>query len=383
MIETSKITQYIENALNSRLNALNNEFFSNTEFKLFTDTGVFAEDIVDKSRNSVTEYINGLVTALPSERFFLSDGLEVCTLPLRLEVTFPLEGEYDNRGVETVNIETGEIEVTQAVIGDGQKVETIRTVIDSAFTNEQLITTLKDNDNVEYATSVISQIATGEMRKYDGIIGYNYTFIVTFSFSFFENGLNSRQGKFYLDGVELPFTSFDMVRVKNVDNNILTTQQGLSKVFPLFTGLTINIELPALNNSDITSTALSFLRGNERLNTTHILSVSLDGKQTDYYLVTFIENGASVSGVKNVGLRISFAEVVNNYEFLHFGRTFYIYKVLQTSYNVTLKGLYALFNKDYTFAGIQQNGIIANLTEGLIIVSTQQQDNTNNNLELL
>lgn len=380
MVSIEKITEYIQNTLNAYLNGLNCNFFANTEFKLFTDTGVFEKDIAEK--NIETQYLNGLVTALPSDRYYLSNGFEVATLPIRLEVTFPLENDEENGGLEQIDLESGVITVTQAYIGNTEKIKIVRETLDKAFNDNQIITLQNDN-GIEYVVSVVSQIAQGGTRQFAGIIGYNYSFTVNFSFAFVENGLNSRQGKFTLDGNTIPFTSMSIVNVKNVDMNVMSSSKGKAKAFPLFTGFSVTMEVPALLNDENTATFLKELLAQGQTTTAHLLGINLTGEdgETEYFLVSITEVSGAVSGVQNVGLKITFTDCVDNYEFITFDSTFNQYVMLNNVTNNSKEGYYIIFKENGELKSIVYGTPTLNDTE--TVVTTANLSSYSSVLEII
>lgn len=310
MVEISKLTEYIQNALNTAKNGLN--ALPSTEFKIFTDTGVLKRDI--REENTVTEIINGVVSVGASDRFFLSNGLEFSTLPLTAEFIFALEDEEEDGGFKYEE-DNGMPVVSQEYIGNETKIATIRKILDTAFNSSQTITTLTDEDENAYATSIIAQIAEDGERGENPVLGFSFSFSVNFFFTFVENGINSRNGSFRLDGVELPYSTMSITKIKSVDNVVLSGENGNAGNVINFVTTGFTFELPALAKGNNKNKFLTELLANDDLISAHVLTVDLDGVSRNY-LVHLTENNATLSGIQNIGLKLTFAIAIQNLEFI-------------------------------------------------------------------
>lgn len=322
MVEISKLTKYIQDALNTAKNGL--KALPNTEFQIFTDTGVLKRDI--REENTVKEIINGVVSVGASDRFFLSNGLEFSTLPLTAEFIFALEDEEEDGGFNYEEEVDGIVveKVSQNYIGNETKIATIRKILDTAFNSSQTTTELKDEKGNAYATSIIAQIAEDGERGENPVLGFSFSFSVNFYFTFVENGINSREGTFRLDGVELPYSTMSITKIKSVDNVVLSGENGNAGNVINFVTTGFTFELPALAKGDNKNKFLTELLANDDLISAHVLTVDLDGV-TRNYLVHLTENNATLSGIQNIGLKLTFAIAIQNLEFVKLVR-YYGYK---------------------------------------------------------
>lgn len=360
MISFNELSTYIQNKLITAYNGLNNPLMPIIDFNIVSDTGKIKTDYVEN--NALHEVINGVVTLGVNERFFLSNGLSVSSIPLTLEVIFRLEDDEENGGVVEEDIENGTIEVTQAFIGNAEKIQNVRNILDTAFNQEQIIDTITGEDGKDYVASIVANIAQSGTRSIVPTLGLSYTFLVSFNVNVVENGINSRQGTFKLDGVEIPFTTFSIMRVKNVDSVILSNANGESSALPNFSLLSFTFDLPALSDSSPTATFLNDLIFNH-LNDTHVLKFKLNGIEKDY-LVHITENTGTVSGVQNVGLKIVFSIAPPYYEFLTFGE-WNVVQNLNQSQNIAL-------NKDLPIVIFSNTRTLARINYRYATISTTE-----------
>lgn len=353
MIEISELTNYIETKLKNALDGLKsiNNLLDNLEFKLFTDTGKLMEDVREQYSNTVTEYINGVVNVGNSDKYILSNGVEFTSLPLRVELIVRLErDEYDGEIVEQ-NIENGEITVTKAFMGNSEKLSAIRQVLDNAF-ESQLIETFTDNNDKSYMTSIIAQVSQGGIRESKGIIGYSYSYFINFYFNFMGNGINSQNGVFMLDGVEVPYTQSTISKIKNVDQNLFSNASGQMVGVPTFTQTSFTFDIPALTNAP-TATFLKELLETNDINTFHVLTFKIENKTYDY-LVNISEVDGNLSGVQNVGLKVTFGFAPPFYTLLS-PKGWNVYKVNNSFSMSNLDNepsIIVIFNADYSLRKI-------------------------------
>ena len=313
MLEIKELTRHIESKLNTALTSLNEPLLGNIQFKLFTDTGVLQEDLKEQLTNEYTEYINGIADDGMSEKYVLSNGIEFVSLPLRLEVIVRLEDDEFSGGEIDVDIKGNEPQtLSQAFIGNQEKLTAIRKVLDTAFSGrENNLISIEDAEGVPYVCTILAQIANGENRVETPILGYSYSFFVNFYFNIIANGLNSQEGKFYLDGKEIPYTSATFTHIKNADQNLFSDNKGEIVGVPTFKQTTFTFDIPALKDNDTTINFLDEVLRNEDLNKVHVLKTrlkydSLEETSLPNYLVIITEVSGTLSGLQNVGLKVTF-----------------------------------------------------------------------------
>lgn len=364
MVDIKQLTEYIQNALETANNNLNEPILKDVEFKIFTDTGKFVEPYRKTDTNTFIEVINGVLAVGNSQITYLSDGTEVSTLPAFLSVIIALDDQEKDGGIYTVEFdENGAIRtdengepikvINQAYIGNETTIQNLRLILDNAFSREQIITTFTDNDGKNYVATVIAQIAQGGQRGTVGKIGYSFTFSVSFSFTFIENGINTRQGTFLLDGKTIPFSTSTVSRVSNFENNVRSSSSdGAIENIPTFSTFQATFELPALKNSNPSKAIIDYVLGLSDYDEAHILTLDL-GYGEKSYLVNIAEGSPTSAGTQNVGLQVSFREAYKNYEFLNFASDYIIYRVtFDMVLNLSSRTTFAIFNTDGSLSAL-------------------------------
>jgi hypothetical protein len=392
MITIKQLTEYIQNALETENRALQEQGLEDVEFKIFTDTGKFVEPYRKVGTNKFIEVINGVFTLGTAQITYLSDGSEFATLPAYLSVIIALDDEEKDGGIYTIEMaEDGSVKkdengkpittVNQAYIGNESTIAKLRLVLDNAFTNRQIVTSFVDNDGNEYVTTIIAQVAQGGQRGSVGKIGYSFTFNLNFYFTFVENGINTRQGVFLLDGEKIPYSTSTFSRISNVENNVRSNNtDGAVETIPTFSTFMASFELPALKNSSPTKTLIDYVLALSDYDEAHILTVDL-GVGEKSFLMNISESTPSGAGTQNIGLQATFREAYKNYEFLNFPPSYNAYTVELTSVTVELPQNvnYALFDDNGELVTVEYTSETKNieiLPKYILVVNTVIDNDT-------
>lgn len=316
MIALSTLADYLQTKLNaSQLAGLS--------FVITADTAEFNKSI--RQGNNEIEHINGLLKEQSSEVSTLTSGEMVASLSCRLQLIFRLDG--DENDIDVVNPD--DEQVIEIIKGNQSKIKSIRQALTNVFqTNEQKPFT---SDGKTYNVSIIyGLVETGERTQGYGL-GDSFSFSANIYYFFVENGLNTNDVKYYLDGIQIPFQANTVYRTPTTDGNVYAdTVNGEVRNIQTQSIFSVSFELPALKNN-ITKLVWNWIFGGG-LNTAHILTVETpsfsveDGKDYQYYLVMYGENKAIGETVKNIGQSISLVEAINDYDLLNFPSTYKIYK---------------------------------------------------------
>lgn len=304
--------------LNTTLNALT---LQGIEFVITADTAEYNRSI--RQDNDKIEKINGLLKIQTSDVTTLTSGEMVATLTCRLQIIFKLDGEEEDFAVK--DPETG---VTlKTIYGNKSKIESIRKTLTDAFQkNEQI--PLTDTDGTTYNTTIIySLVETGE-RAQVNTLGDSAVFSAYIFYFFVENGINTNNVEYFIDGIKIPFQGNTTYRTPTTDGNVYAnTIRGEVRNVQTQSIFSVSFELPALKN-DVTKAIFSWIFEGQ-LNNAHLLNIRVpsftSGTDDYYYLVTFGENKAIGETVKNVGQNMSLVEIVNDYDLLSFPSRLYIY----------------------------------------------------------
>lgn len=299
MISLATLCEQIQSKLNG-----------NTEgkkFKIFSDTGDYLKAV--RAGNTVTETINGLAQVVQSS-ITPTQGLVVATQQVRLEFAFPVE-EYNiplgTDGPDTVK----PVEVIT---------EEVRDIYEEAF--QTAYTEVLTDGGKTFAVTVMTYpMSTGE-RNQRQIIGDSMTLVAYLDFSMVENGLSSFNCPIKLDGVELPYTSLAIDRTPAAEANAYSNSDGVAKTRVLSTALSVQVLLPAVDNSAPWTTIKSYLLNlptqadKSPAEQTHTLSICLGDSDTDgpvytNYTVFIAQTSLSLMSGRTVGLTVNFVEAVN------------------------------------------------------------------------
>lgn len=299
MISLATLCEQIESKLNG-----------NTEgkkFKIFSDTGDYLKAV--RAGNTVTEYINGLAQVVQSS-ITPTQGLVVATQQVRLEFAFPVEEYNIPLGTdETVTVKTVE-EIT----------EEVRDIYEEAF--QTAYTEVLTDGGKTFAVTVMTYpMSTGE-RNQRQIIGDSMTLVAYLDFSMVENGLSSFNCPIKLDGVELPYTSLAIDRTPAAEANAYSNSDGVAKTRVLSTALSVQVLLPAVDNSAPWTTIKSYLLNlptqadKSPAEQTHTLSICLGDSDTDgpvytNYTVFIAQTSLALNSGEYAGLTVNFVEAVN------------------------------------------------------------------------
>lgn len=298
MISLATLCEQIQSKLNG-----------NTEgkkFKIFSDTGDYFKAV--RAGNTVTEYINGLAQVVQSS-ITPTQGLVVATQQVRLEFAFPVEEYNIPLGTdETVTVKTVE-EIT----------EEVRDIYEEAF--QTAYTEVLTDGGKTFAVTVMTYpMSTGE-RNQRQIIGDSMTLVAYLDFSMVENGLSSFNCPIKLDGVELPYTSLAIDRTPAAEANAYSNSDGVAKTRVLSTALSVQVLLPAVDNSAPWTTIKSYLLNlptqadKSPAEQTHTLSICLGDSDTDgpvytNYTVFIAQTSLALNSGEYAGLTVNFVEAV-------------------------------------------------------------------------
>lgn len=299
MISLATLCAQIESKLNGNTEG--------KEFKIFSDTGDYLKAV--RAGNTVTEYINGLAQVVQSS-ITPTQGLVVATQQVRLEFAFPVE-EYNiplgTDGPDTVK----PVEVIT---------EEVRDIYEATF-QTAYTEVLTDGDKQFAVTVMTYPMSTGE-RNQRQIIGDSMTLVAYLDFSMVENGLSSFNCPIKLDGVELPYTSLAIDRTPAAEANAYSNSNGVAKTRVLSTALSVQVLLPAVDNSAPWTTIKSYLLNlptqadQSPAEQTHTLSICLGDSDTDGpvytdYTVFIAQTSLALNSGEYAGLTVNFVEAVN------------------------------------------------------------------------
>lgn len=324
MIGLKTFAENLQTKLNQNLQGLT--------FAISPDTKTFEKSL--RIGNSVKEKINGLLTLQSSDLSNLTDGQLFATISCRLQVIFGLKGgedaDYDK---EVINPETGD--VVEIIEGNISKVERVRDAMSAAFqknTQETMSELVAENGleiQKNYLVCTLYQFIETGNRDQVQYLGDSMTFTAYISYMIVENGINTHDIVYTLDGNIIPFQTNTAYRSPTMDANVYAGGNGAAKNLASQSIFTISFQLPALQNA-VTRKMFAWLFGGE-LNVAHILNIrypNFSGAnfEESNYLVTYGENNASGETIKNVGQTMTLVEIIDDYEIVGIPDTYFIYE---------------------------------------------------------
>ena len=309
-------------------------------FYIATETGdLKLPEFID---NQEIEYINGVMQSISSEITNLTAGVgksliyATQTCSLRLIVPIPNE-EYDTfilkDGSVTSEPPQNVEDIVEYIQGYQTKLNAVRNRLQSIF---QGITVedMQDDDGKTFSVTTAYSLSEGRMREQAPMIGDSFSFYVTIYYSFVENGINSRDLTFMLDGVLLPSQLLTVFRTPTMDGNVYSnTKDGAVKNIASQSSFSATINMPSFDKDRATNYIIEYvMRG--KLNQAHLLTFSINGIE-ESYIVTYGENRLMSEPIKNVGEYITLVECPNDYELIYFSKDYFIYQPTASNYSIT------------------------------------------------
>ena len=348
MIKFSVLAKRLED----KIAEINSTLGTGLNFNIVSDTGEYKKP--DRVGNTVTEYINCLLSLTSSDISNLTDGTVVATQTARLDMIVRMpdlaaDENYNEQELETV----------------AMKIDKVRAVLSNLTQSSEFV-------NIEdYSVSIIYQNAVSGERNIVANVGDSYTLSVYIYYILIQGGINTRSLVFNLDGTILPYQAVSVIKSKTYDSNVFSNSiDGSVKNTAIQSNWSATFELPAIQGT-FWNEIFGILTGADKLNTAHILSFT-DGSQRKNFLVNIGEVTLNGETIKNVGLKVSFFESDDNYDLLSFPAN---YKTYNGSSNgeVWLKptngtAFYFLADEQIEVMAISNRTIIQ--TDGKTVVAT-------------
>lgn len=282
MIQLNEFAKALEKELNKNAFGIT--------YAIHTDAAEYEKAI--KTRVAKKRYTNGLMRVGQSS-IVPTQGLVVATQNAVLELCVQLFG----------------------VESDGEVVSAHRTVLDKYAQKpvvDTMTETVTDDDGntveKEYTVTALYSLAnTGEVQVRDGV-GTSVTFYVNIEYAYIENGLNSNNCTFTLDGFPIPYSSAKVTKSPNVQADAFSDSGGASRSINVSFNRSFDFQLPAqLGNDGLGQVILDETFGGG-LNTPHTLVVKLGDAEPITYNVVFGATDISLAGINNAGHTISLIE---------------------------------------------------------------------------
>lgn len=269
MIALSTLAKAIQDGLNSNSKGIN--------YVIHTDMGEFEKAL--KTRTEQKLFTNGIVEVVNSS-IVPTQSITVATQSVLLTVV-----------VQLPNPET-----------DKEITEKHRSVLENYFAGVRVEPLV--SEGVTYSVSSVGALAnTGTVQVRPGV-GTSISFTVKVQYSFIENGLNSSNCLFELDGMQIPYSMAQMTRSPVAESNPYSNTDGEAESVTTAERVGFDFQVPAQTTTNSFSSLLiqQILEGSHA---EHTMKVTL-GKETGTYTVIFGETMLAVEGVNNAGHKVSF-----------------------------------------------------------------------------
>lgn len=299
MITIQQLTNKIQNGLSG----------NGLTFNLFTDTGKFKRAL--RKFNTITDYINGIVSCTSSEITNTNDGLIVGTMTNRIEIIVRCK-DFEEDLYQDGN---------KVAIGNETWIKQVRSVLDGYFSQAQFFNEADDDDN-SFNVSVAFSFASTGMRNQVQHLGDSFSFVIYAYYNIVQAGENSRSYEVYLDGERVPYSAITPRRAPTHEQDTYNNSNGQAKATISNTIWGLSMECPSFI-SLFSKTIKNYIEKGER-NVAHLLRLKL-GEEESAHLVFFGECSITAQGVLNAGQYISFMEAITDYDAISFPESLYIY----------------------------------------------------------
>lgn len=307
MINLTQYASQIEAGLND---ALNEQYI---KFRVYSDLGSYKK--ATRRYNTVTTYINCLLTRAPGTIETGNNGLVIAADSLRLQVAVSTETPKTTTEEPPATVENGFYKF----------VEQIRNVMDNYFSTNR-VASITDANGITYETGMIYSFSeTGDVNM-SPMIGEFITFSVGITIYIVQNGINSRNVKIEIDGEPVPFLTASPSRAGVKSSDVYSDNgQSATENIVTSTAFVLDISTPATTGR-ITSQFIKYLL-NSTPNIFHFLKITM-GDEVNYYAVTFGDLAASIEGSKNVGTPLQFIQVRDDHSLLRYPDYFTVARLI-------------------------------------------------------
>lgn len=296
MITLKQLARRLEIGLNEILTASGNQTI---QFAVSPDTADYKPP--KRKGNKLTLTINGVLSMIGSSIESTANDIKYSTISTGISFIVPIIDED----------ESGELSQTLELVN------TVRTILDNWSDDYKLIT-MTDDGGISYQVSNEGFIFNGGDRDSVPTYGDCYSFSGTIDFFIVQGGLNSRDIKYYLNGLPLPIESCVVSR-QTISETAVKSSDGAqgadSKILPQGTQLAFRFRAPAVNVvSGAMKYPLQYIEDGFKNKTVHELKRERTAAEnttvSKTWKVVFTEVSESASGTTGVGYDFTLAEVL-------------------------------------------------------------------------
>lgn len=286
--------QYLTNTINAQLNTL-----SDIQFKIYPDGDEYKGARLENNV-VVDDYIQGTAILLNSS-IVPVEGIIIQSQTVGVEIVVPVK-----TGRELVEQEDGS-SVMQDVVYQSS-FEPIRQVL-ATLASQAYNDTITNDSKTFKVTYTVTNPRAGDIMIRDQV-GLSITYQFTCNFAIIQNGVNTRDVEIEFEGVKIPFSQFSIIRTAINESGAFNSSEGSALNYTAVTAVQIDLSVPALSDSNITTEHFDFLKNG--IVKQYEVSIKFGTNDTQkVFTMQFGECNVSGQGTDNLGQSIRLVEALS------------------------------------------------------------------------
>ena len=286
--------QYLTNTINEKLNTL-----SDIQFKINPDGDEYKGARLENNV-VVDDYIQGTAILLNSS-IVPVEGIIIQSQTVGVEIVVPVKS-----GRELVEQDDGS-SIMQEVVYQSS-FEPIRQVL-ATLASQAYNDTITNDSKTFKVTYTVTNPRAGDIMIRDQV-GLSITYQFTCNFAIIQNGVNTRDVEIKFEGEKVPFSQFSMVRTAINESGAFNSSQGSALNYTAVTAVQIDLSVPALSDSNITTEHFDFLKNG--IVKQYEVSIKFGSADTPkVFTMQFGECNVSGQGTDNLGQSIRLVEALS------------------------------------------------------------------------
>ena len=255
---------------------------SGLPFAIFTDTGDFEK--ATRNINSVTEYINGLLTVSGSSREYAGDQ-EIVGISTELKFLVRIDDDPN-------------------ADGSFDNIVNFRERLSQAFASVKPKFNVTE-DNKTYTVVAAYNLPETGTRAQRPMVGDSLTYSCSVYFAYLSNAINATDVKITIDGEDVNFLAVGLARRPSIVANLFTdNENGESTVYAESSAFVIDLTMPAFITS-MGGIVSDYILGISDANTPHTVTLTYGNGSTLTRTMIFGESTGSGKGIENLRYTIS------------------------------------------------------------------------------
>jgi hypothetical protein len=286
--------QYLTNTINEKLNTL-----SDIQFKIYPDGDEYKGARLENNV-VVDDYIQGTAILLNSS-IVPVEGIIIQSQTVGVEIVVPVKS-----GRELVEQEDGS-SIMQEVVYQSS-FEPIRQVL-ATLASQAYNDTITNDSKTFKVTYTVTNPRAGDIMIRDQV-GLSITYQFTCNFAIIQNGVNTRDVEIKFEGEKVPFSQFSIIRTAINESGAFNSSQGSALNYTAVTAVQIDLSVPALSDSNITTEHFNFLKNG--IVKQYEVSIKFGTNDTPkVFTMQFGECNVSGQGTDNLGQSIRLVEALS------------------------------------------------------------------------